>query len=271
MPSSVWSGFISFGLISVPVRLYTAARYSHLAFHEIHRKCGTRVRQQLYCPHDEEVVSRDEIAMGYEISKDKYVLVDTTELKQLHSASSKTMEILQFVRISEVDPIYYEKSYFSVPEEAGARAYTLLLRTMEQMQYAAIAKVILHQRERTVILRPYQGGLALHTIYYPSEIHAVKGYGKDAPAGLKKQEITLAEQFAKGLLKPFEPDQYKDEYQARVKHLIESHAKGQPLPKPEKAKRIAPVIDLMSALKNSLAAKSRPTAASKGKRLKKTA
>jgi DNA end-binding protein Ku len=274
MASSAWKGFISFGLISVPVRLYVAARYSHIAFHEIHRKCGTRVHQQLYCPHDEEVVSRDELALGYEVEKDKYILVDPAELKALQPQSSTSMEILQFVKLAEVDPIYFETSYFSVPEAAGERAYSLLLDVMEKMGYAAIAKVTMHQRERTVIIRPYQNGLILHTIYYPNEIHEAKGYGKTTTTNLKKQEVDLAAQFAKALVKPFRPEQFHDEYSARVEQLIESKNKGKPAPKTEKAPRLAPVVDLMSALKQSLAAKKKSggfAGASKAKKLKKTA
>jgi len=271
MPSSVWKGYISFGLISVPVRLFAAARYSHVAFHEIHKECGTRVRQQLYCPHDERVVSRDELAMGYEVGKDQYILVDPDELKKLQPASSTSMEILQFVKLSEVDPIYFETSYFSVPEEAGARAYALLLQTMQQMKYAAVAKVTMHQRERAVIIRPYEHGLTLHTIFYPDEIHDVKGYGEVAKGNLKKQEIALAEQFANALLKPFHPEQFHDEYRKRVLQLVESKSKGRPGPQLEKPRRVAPVIDLMSALKKSLAKKPKSAGASKSKRLKKTA
>jgi DNA end-binding protein Ku len=253
MPSSVWKGFISFGLVSVPVRLYAAARYSHIAFHEIHKECGTRVHQQLYCPHDQRVVTRDELALGYEFEKDKYVLVDPSELKKLQPRSSTAMEIVQFVKLNEVDPIYFETSYFSVPEEAGTRAYALLFKTMEELKYAAIAKVTMHQRERTVIIRPYQNGLTLHTIYYPNEIHEVKDYGKTGGKDLKKQEVSLAEQFAKALVKPFRPNQFHDEYQKQVEELVRSKSKGEPAPKPEKAQRLAPVIDLMSALKKSLA------------------
>jgi DNA end-binding protein Ku len=272
MPSSVWKGYISFGLISVPVRLYSAARYSHVAFHEIHRKCGTRVHQQLYCPYDKEVVSRDEIALGYEVDKDKYVLVEPSELKNLQPRSSTAMEIIQFVKLSEVDPIYFETSYFSVPEEAGQRAYALLLKAMEDMDYAAIAKVMMHQRERTVIIRPYQKGLILHTIYYPDEIHDVKGYGQTKEKALKKQEIDLAEQFATALVKPFHPEEFRDEYSERVQDLIESKSKGKPTPKPEKARRLAPVVDLMTALKKSLAGEKQSGRGSKpGKRLRKTA
>jgi DNA end-binding protein Ku len=255
MAASVWKGSISFGLVSVPIKLFAAARYSHISFHEVHRECGHRVQQQLYCPYDKRVVSRDEIVMGYEVDEDKMVIVDREELKKLQPASSSSMEILQFVNLSDVDPIFFETSYFSVPEEAGHRGYTLLLETMEEMKLAALAQVTMHQRERTVILRPYQDGLTLHTLYYPNEIHDVAGYGKNNATNLKKPEIALAEQFAKGLVAPFRPEKYHDEYQERVKKLIESKEKGTAAPKPEKTARLAPVVDLMTALKQSIANK----------------
>lgn len=130
-------------------------RYSHISFHEVHKECGHRVHQQLYCPFDEKVVSRDDIVMGYEVDEDKMIIVDRQELKKLQPASASSMEILQFVKLSDVDPIYFETSYFSVPEEEGRRGYTLLLNTMNELKLAAIAQVTMHQRERTVIIRPY--------------------------------------------------------------------------------------------------------------------
>jgi DNA end-binding protein Ku len=279
MAASVWKGSISFGLVSVPIKLYAAARYSHVSFHEVHRECGHRVQQQLYCPYDKRVVSRDEIVMGYETDDEKMVIVDREELKKLQPASSSSMEIQQFVKLSDVDPIYFETSYFSVPDEAGRRGYTLLLETMEEMQVAAIAQVTMHQRERTVIVRPYNGGLTLHTLYYPNEIRDVPGYGKNKAANLKKPEITLAEQFAKGLIEPFKPEQYHDNYRARVEKLIESKEKGTAAPKPEKEKKLAPVVDLMTALKQSIAnkagraaqEKSRGAEHGRGSRVRKTA
>ena len=271
MPPSVWRGYISFGLISVPIRLYSAARYFHVAFHEIHRKCGTRVHQQLYCPYDKEVVSRDEIAMGYEVEKDKYVLVEPSELKNLQPRSSTAMEIIQFVKLAEVDPIYFETSYFSVPEEAGERAYALLLKAMDDMGFAAVAKVTMHQKERIVIIRSYLNGLMLHTIYYPNEIHETKGYGQTTGRNLQKQEIDLAEQFAKALVKPFHPEQFHDEHTKRVEELIESKSKGKPAPKSEKTPRLAPVVDLMTALKKSLAGERKFNGSSKPAERRKTA
>ncbi len=271
MATSSWKGYISFGLISVPIRLYPAARASHVAFHEIHKKCGTRVHQQLYCPYDEEVVSRDEIAMGYEVDKDKYILVDPAELKELEPPSSTAMEIIQFVKLSEVDPVYFDTSYFSIPEEAGERGYALLLQAMTGMDYAAIAKVTMHKRENIVIVRPYRNGLILHTIFYPNEIHEANGYGKTTAKNLKKQEIELAEQFAKALVKPFRPEQFHDTYAERVEQLIESKSAGKPAPKAEKGKRLAPVVDLMAALKKSLANEKKSAGPSKPRKLRKTA
>jgi DNA end-binding protein Ku len=276
MASSVWKGSISFGLVSVPIKLFAAARYSHVGFHEVHRECGHRVQHQLYCPYDKRVVTRDEIVMGYEVDEDKMVIVDREELKKLQPASSSSMEILQFVRLSDVDPIYFETSYFSVPDEAGRRGYTLLLETMEELKVAAIAQVTMHQRERTVIVRPYNGGLTLHTLYYPKEIHDVPGYGKNNATNLKKPEVALAEQFAKGLVAPFHPENFHDEYQQRVKKLIESKEKGIAAPKPEKTPRLAPVVDLMTALKQSIAnkaahAKPRTSTSERSSRARKTA
>ena len=276
MAASVWKGSISFGLVSVPIKLFAAARYSHISFHEVHRECGHRVQQQLYCPYDKRVVSRDEIVMGYEVDEDKMVIVDREELKKLQPASSSSMEILQFVELSDVDPIFFETSYFSVPEEAGRRGYTLLLETMEELKVAALAQVAMHQRERTVILRPYRHGLTLHTLYYPNEIHDVAGYGKNDVTNLKKPEIALAEQFAKGLVAPFHPEKFHDEYQERVKKLIESKEKGTAAPKPEKQTRLAPVVDLMTALKQSIAnkgahSKNRVSESVRSSRTRKTA
>lgn len=268
MPTSVWKGYISFGLISMPIRLLAAARATHTRMHEIHRECGTRIHHALYCPYDERIVTRDEVAMGYEVEKNKYVLIERAELKKTLRSSSRVMEIMQFVKLCEVDPIYFETSYYAVPEEAGKRAYALLLRTMEDMKYAAIAKVTLHQREQNAIIRPYHEGLTLHTFYYANEVRAVKEYGHTEVKGLKKQEIELGEQFAKTLVKPFRPEEFRDTHQDAVKELIEQKMKGGRAPREEKTKQLAPVIDLMSALKKSIA--ERP-AGGKAKKLRKTA
>jgi DNA end-binding protein Ku len=253
MASTVWKGYISFGLISVPVRLFAAARENHVSFNQIHKECGTRTKQQIYCPHCERVVERSELAKGYPVEKDTYVLVTEDELKSLEAASSEVMEILQFVKLDDVDPIYFQTSYFSVAEDPGRRAYALLLQGMEHLQVAAIAKITLHQREQVILVRPYKKGLTLHTLYYTAEVREISEYGKDEDLKLQPQEVQLAEQFMSQLTGAFQPEIYKDEYEAQVEKLVESKeagllaANGQPAPR-----RLAPVINLMDALKKSI-------------------
>lgn len=254
MASTVWKGYISFGLVSVPVRLFVAARESHVSFNQIHKECGTRVKQQLYCPHDERVVERKELAKGYPVDKDTYVIVTDQELKELEAQSSEVMEILQFVKLAEVDPIFYQTSYYTVPEEPGRRAYALMMQGMERLGVAAVAKVTLHQREQVVLVRPYNKGMVLHTLYSPSEVREIAEFGRDENMTLQKPEIDLAEQFMQHLVGEFKPQDLKDEYEERVAKLVESKQAGQP-EEPEKPKRkLAPVINLMDALKKSIEA-----------------
>lgn len=254
MASTVWKGYVSFGLISVPIRLFVAAREEHVSFNQIHKECGHRVKQQLYCPYDERVVERSEIAKGYQVDKDTYVLVSEDELKTLEAESSESMEIQQFVKLGDVDPIYYQTSYYTVPEDPGRRAYALIQQGMQQLKLGAIAKITLHQREQIVMIRPYDQGLVLHTLYYPAEVREIAEYGHDGEdLKLQKAEVDLAEQFMKQLTGKFNLDQYKDEYQARVEALVEQKEAGM-APKSEKhpKKRLAPVINLMDALKKSM-------------------
>jgi DNA end-binding protein Ku len=253
MASTVWKGYISFGLVSVPVRLYAAAREEHVSFNQLHEVCGSRIKQQTFCPVCQRVVERNELVKGYQVDRDSYVLVSGEELKTLEADSSEAMEIAQFVSLSEVDPIYYQASYYSAPEDAGRKAYGLLLQAMEKLNVAAIAKVTLHSREQIVLMRPYHQGIILHTLYFPAEVREISEYGKAETKALQKPEVELAEQFIRQLTAKFEPEQYKDEYQQRVLDLVETKRAGQIVAgQPEKPK-LAPVIDLMEALKKSIA------------------
>jgi DNA end-binding protein Ku len=275
MASTVWKGYISFGLVSVPLRLYTAARGEHVSFHMVHETCGTRVRQQLYCPTDERVVERNEIAKGYPLDKETIVLVTNEELKSLEAPSSEAMEIQEFVKLQDVDPIYYETSYYTVAEDPGRRAYSLLFHAMEKLQVAAVAKLTLHQREQVVLVRPYDKGLILHTLYYPDEVREIGEYGKQEEAELQPQELQLAEQFMQQLTAKFDPSKFKDEYRSRVQTLVEAKAAGLPERKEEQPRRkLAPVINLMDALKKSIAEQEKgaePTAAPTKKQPKRAA
>jgi DNA end-binding protein Ku len=257
MASTVWKGYISFGLVSVPVRLFAAAREEHVSFNQIHAECGGRIKQQIFCPQCDRVVERNELQKGYEVEKGVYVTVTSDDLKALEAASSDVMEIQQFVSLEEVDPIFFETSYYSAAEESGKRAYNLLFRGMTREKVAAIARLTLSGREQVVLIRPYDKGLLLHTLYYPAEVREVSEYGQDTASEVPEQEIALAEKFMESLRAPFQPEQFQDNYKEKVLALIETKRAGAtPRPGGEK-RRLAPVIDLMTALKQSIAEKER--------------
>ena len=172
MAASVWSGYLTFGLISMPVRLFSGARSSGISFNMLHRDDLQRVKQQYYCPADNQVVERSEIVKGYEFRKGEYIVIEPEEIKKIEPQTAKTMEILEFVKTSEVDPVFFESSYYMVPEEAGRRPYALLTKALEESEYVAIAKLTMHNREYTVFLRPHEGGLMLHTMYYAEEVRS---------------------------------------------------------------------------------------------------
>jgi len=255
MASTVWKGYISFGLVSVPVRLFAAAREEHVSFNQLHSVCGGRIKQQIFCPQCDRVVERNELQKGYEVEKGVYVTVTPEELKGLEAASSDVMEIQQFVSLDEVDPIFFQTSYYSAAEESGKRAYSLLFQGMSNEKLAAIARVTLSGREQVVLIRPYDNGLLLHTLYYPAEVREISEYGHDTAAELPAQELALAEKFMEALRSPFKPEQYQDDYKEKVLALIENKREGQTPAAAGQKKRLAPVIDLMTALKQSLAEK----------------
>ena len=251
MASTIWKGYISFGLISIPVRLFAAARSERVSFNQIHEPCHSRIKQQIYCPTCDRNVERSELVKGYEAEKDTYVIIDDDDIKKVAPESSETMEILEFVKLAEIDPLYYDSSYYVVPEEPGRRAYQLLLETMEKTGYAAIAKLAMHQREYTVVIRPRAEGLALHSIHYANEVRAVPEYGKTRDVNVKPQEVQLAEKLVESLAAPFDPDKYQDDYQNRLLQLIEAKSEGKTV-RETKTTKLAPVIDLMAALQKSL-------------------
>lgn len=251
MASAAWKGFITFGLISIPVKLYPAARSSKVGLHQLHAVCKTRLRQPLFCPTCNRIVERSEVVKGYEYEDGKYVVIDPEEIKKIIPESARAMEILAFVKESEIDPLFFDSSYFLVPEDQGKKAYKLLLKTMEDKDRVAIAKLTMHQREYTVFLRPYDHGIALHTMYFANEIREAPGYGKTDNVKLTPQEIKLADQLVDNLSERFQLKKYHDEFETRLRALIEAKQKGREIVAAPHKER-APVIDMMTALKKSL-------------------
>jgi DNA end-binding protein Ku len=268
MPASVWKGSIVLSLVSIPVSLYAAARSQRTYLHQIHKECNSRVRQPLFCPTCNRIVSRDEIVKGYEFDEGQYILMEDQEVKKLAAGSSKTLELLTFTKLKEIDPIFFDSSYFCLPEDAGKRAYQLLVKALEDTQTIGIGKLLMHQRDYTVFIRPYQHGLLLHTMYFANEIRNLPQFGVFEPVKLKPAEIKLTEQLIESLTEPFEPKQYHDEFQERLRKLIEAKQQGKSIEIP--GKKQAPVIDMMTALKKSLAAHSSPNGEKK-QRISKTA
>ena len=253
MATPVWKGSITFGLVSIPIRLYAAARPRRIALHQLHNKCHTRLKQPLFCPTCNRFVERSEVVKGFEYEKGQYVLIEPDEIKKITPASAQTMDILAFVDESQVDPIYFDSSFLSDPDAQGAKAYRLLTKALEDTNRIGVAKLTMHQREYTVFLRPRKHGLTLHTMYYSNEIANVAEYGKNEDAKLNPQEVKLAGQLVQSLATDFNPKEYRDEFQERLNALIEAKLKGRSIaaaPEPPRA----PVIDIMQALKKSLAA-----------------
>ena len=251
MATSVWKGYITFGLISIPIRLFSAARSERISLNQLHKVCNSRIKMPLFCPTCDRKVERSEIVKGYEYEKDQYVLFTDEELDKIEPDSGRTMEILEFVKVEEIDPLYYDASYYVTPEDEGKKAYQLLLEAMDQTGYCAIAKLSMHQREHIVIIRPRAEGMTLHTMFYQSEIREVSEFGRKNNAEPKEAEKKLATQLIESLAAKFEPQKYHDEYQSSMLAMIEAKKQGQEVAEVAHPK-MAPVIDLMEALKKSL-------------------
>ncbi len=250
MAATVWKGYISFGLVSFPVRLFSAARADAVHFHMLHDKDLSRVKEVWYCAAENKPIDRSEIVKGYETAKNEYVVVEDEELKKIAPATATTMDVLQFVASNEVDPIFFEDSYYVAPEQKTAKPYALFLAALEKTGQHAIAKIAMHNREHIVLMRPSQNGLVLHTLYYPDELHAANKSEKHKEK-FSAKELDLAKNLIEQLSAPFKPEQFQDTYRENVERLIAQKRKGQKVTA-VKQPRQAPVIDLMEALKRSL-------------------
>jgi DNA end-binding protein Ku len=251
MAATAWRGYLTFGLVSIPLKLYPAARGTSIQFHQVHKVCRTRLRRPLYCPTCKRLVEQDEVAKAYEYEKAQYLILGDDEIKKLAPETGGTMEIGEFVKLAEIDPLYFETSYFAVPEKSGAKPYRLLVEALDKTGMAGLAKVAMHRREYLVVIRPHDNGLTLHTMYFNNEIRKVAEYGKDE-VQVKPQEIKLATELVSSLSTDFKPEKYRDEYQARVQELLDKKLKGEKVTVAAERKP-APVIDMMEALKKSLA------------------
>ena len=258
MASTVWKGHLTFGLVSLPIRLFSAARSESISFNQLHKDDNSRVRQVLYCQLEDKPIQRSEIVKGYEYEKDRYIVVDDEDIRKAAPKTAKIMEILEFVKAAEVDAVYFESSYYVSPDEAGEKPYALLFDALRRTGYVGIAKVAMHNREHIVILRPGPRGILLHTMYYAHEIRAVEEFRTDLSL-VRDKEIELATGLIEALAAEFEPQKYHDSYRDNLLAMIEAKKSGQEIvetPTPQPAK----VIDILEALKASLDMARKPAA-----------
>jgi DNA end-binding protein Ku len=253
-PHSTGSGTISFGLVSIPVRMYTATSPGGVSFNLLHAKCGSRIRQQTFCPTCNEVVERSALVRGFEFAKDQYARVTDEELKGLEGEASKIIDITEFVPLEKVDPIYFERTYFLGPDKGGEKPYRLLADALARAGKVALASFVMRGKESLVLIRAAQGGLMMHAMYFADEVRSFADVDKGETAKIREGELELAVKLIDGLSQPdFEPQQYKDEYRARVMALIEQKVAGKEVTTAEAPAPRPQVIDLMEALRASLA------------------
>jgi DNA end-binding protein Ku len=253
-PHAIGSGTISFGLVSIPVKLYTAASSTAVSFNLLHAKCGSRIRQQTFCPTCNEVVERSALVRGYEFAKDQYVRVTDDELKAVEGEASQMIDIAEFVPLAKVDPIYFERTYYLGPDKGGEKPYRLLADALAKAEQVALAKFVMRGKENLVLIRSAQGGLMLHMMYFADEVRKFDEIDKGQSAKIKTGELELAVKLIEGLsAEEFEPEQYKDEYRDRVVDVINQKVEGKEVTAAAPAPERKQVIDLMEALKESLA------------------
>jgi DNA end-binding protein Ku len=257
MATSVWKGHITFGLVSIPVKLSVAARSETISFNQLHKTDHSRVKQVLFCQAEDKPVDRNELTKGFEYEKGKYVEIDEEDLKSIQPKTAKVMEISEFVQMQQVDGVYLESSYYVEPDEAGEKPYTLLFAALKATGRAAIAQITMHSREHTVCLRPGKKGLILHTLYYQEEIREMSEFRTDT-SRISQPELNLAQNLIEAMSGEYNPLAFKDTYRARVQAMIDAKIKGNKVVQMPQSPEMAPVIDIMDALKRSLSTFKKP-------------
>ncbi|MGA8030519.1 MAG: Ku protein [Bryobacteraceae bacterium] len=293
MASTVWRGYITFGLISIPVRLFRAARAERVSFRRVYRSepeepappeapqprrleiarrpeapAVSPVQQVSVVKGTDEVLPQASVVKGYEYEKNRFVTVEPEELKSIAPKTSSGMEIQEFVQLADIDPVYFETSYYVAPEEAGEKAYALLYRSMQQTGLVAIAQFAMHNREHAVVLRPGKTGLLAHTMFYASEVRADEEYRANITV-LSEKELDLAQTLVHSLEAPFQPEKYHDTYREKLESMLARKVHGQPIAAPEAPQKPAAVVDIADALRRSLANLKKPAAESPERRPKK--
>jgi DNA end-binding protein Ku len=265
---TIWNGSINFGLVNIPVGLAVAQQRKDVAFRTLHRECGTPIKQKRYCPFHERDVEADELVKGWEFTKGQFVLVEESDLEAVALQRSQSVDIVRFVKVEEVDPIYFDRTYYLVPAEANAqrRPYVLLLRAMQEAGMGAMGKFVLWGKENLCLIRPLGDSLALETLYYSEDIRPRKEIDElVSETDVQEAELGMARELVENLVGEYDPDDYANEYRNELRAMLEAKLAGEKITRPEPV-TVAPVIDLMDALKQSVAQASKDKAPPKRKK-----
>jgi DNA end-binding protein Ku len=252
---TIWNGSINFGLVNIPVGLGVAQQRKDVAFRTLHRECGTPIKQKRYCPFHERDVEADELVKGWEFTKGQFVVVEESDLEAVALQRSQSVDILRFVKVEEVDPIYFDRTYYLVPADANAqrRPYVLLLRAMQEAGMGAIGKFVLWGKENLCLIRPLGDSLALETLYYAEDIRPRKEIDElVSETDVQDAELGMARQLVESLVGEYDPNDYANEYRNELRGMLEAKLAGEEITRPEPV-TVAPVVDLMDALRQSVA------------------
>lgn len=248
---SLWSGAIGFGMVNIPVKMYTATNSKGISFHLLHEKCKTRIQEMRYCPNCDEKVSWDELERGYEYSKGRYVVLSGEDFEQLPLPSKNIVQISSFVKLEELDPVFFEKSYYLEPERTGTHPFQLFMQVLNDKGMVGIGTVTIRSKERLCALRPRYGTILLTTLLYPDEV-SIDLNAESPNFKLPQQELSMASSLLDLLAQPFNPEQYHDHYRDALTKLIDAKLEGVELEEKAKPVRTGEVVDLMAALQASI-------------------
>jgi DNA end-binding protein Ku len=252
MPRALWKGAVSFGMVSIPIKLFTATDEKDVSFNMLHRTDHVRIKQQRICPEDEQVLELSEIVKGYEIAPGQYVIMEPEDFDKVPVDTTHTIEITDFVPRDQIDPIYYQKTYYLEPEKIGAKPFALLREVLKDSELVALAKVTLRQKEQLCTLRVYENTIALETMLYADEIRSTEELETPGDVSVGEKELKMAKSLVDMLTGDFEPEKYQDNYREALLELIEAKAEGEEIKRP--APVAGKVTDLMEALRASVEA-----------------
>ena len=252
---TIWNGSLNFGLVNIPIGLAVAQDRQDVSFRTLHRECGTPIRQKRWCPKHERDVEADELVKGWEFAKGQYVLVEESDLEAVALRRSQSVDIVQFVALAEVDPLYFDRCYYLAPAgaEAQRRPYVLLLRAMQEAGVAAVGKFVLWNKENLCLIRPLGDSLALETLYFAEDIRSRAEIDEAVQATeVREPELAMARQLVESLVGEFDPKQFENDYRRELRAMLDAKLAGEEIARPEPFAP-APVVDLMEALRRSLA------------------